>query len=251
MLNRYLLLTFTITFFFWGIIAVYTQSNQVPFGSSILMVAFYVVGVIGPPIAALITSKKSETKADFKEFLRSCYQPPKQWKGYLLIFIIIVIAALLPYVIVGGEQVAPVYNILLNIPLFILIGGLEEIGWRGIMQRELTKRFSLITSTLIVSVVWTTWHIPLFFIVGTYQYEHLSIPLFTISVISFSFLLSIIFYKTNSVFLCILAHAFYNSMLNVFINNESLLGELIVLIFVIFIFWVLTNKRTTSNSSIA
>lgn len=250
-INPYLLLAFTITYLFWGTIAVYTQMNQIPFGSVKWMVLFYIIGVIGPPIAGLITSKKFETKEDFKRFVRGCYLPPKQLKWYVFIFVIIGISALLPYVIVGGEQVAPVYYILLNIPLYILIGGLEEVGWRGIMLRELMKRFSLINSTLIVSVAWTAWHLPLFFILGTYQYEHLNISLFMISIISFSLLLSVIFYKTNSVFLCILTHAFYNSMLNVLINKQSILGELIVLVFAIFIFIMFVNNKRTENNKFA
>jgi membrane protease YdiL (CAAX protease family) len=56
------------------------------------------------------------------------------------------------------------------LPLFILTfcmtlliqGGNEEIGWRGFMQPELQKRFSPLVAALIVSVLWSLWHLPLF-----------------------------------------------------------------------------------------
>lgn len=173
-------------------------------------------------------------------------QPPKKIHWYIFIVVIVLVSSLFPYFIVGGEQVVPVLYMLLNIPLFILIGGLEEIGWRGFMLRELTKRISPFSSTLLVSIVWSVWHLPLFFIIGTYQYEYLNIPIFTISVISFSFLVSTIYYKTNSVFLCIITHAFYNSVLDVFINNQSLFGEIVVLAISLLIFWVFANNRHRS-----
>src|SRR5699024_2865062 len=170
-------------------------------------------------------------------------QPPKKLNWYIFIVIVVLVLALLPYFIVGGEQNVPMIYILLNIPLFILIGGLEEVGWRGFMLRELTKRISPFSSTLLVGVVWTVWHLPLFFIIGTYQYEYLNIPIFAISVISFSFLLSTVYYKTNSIFLCIITHAFYNSVLDVFINNQSLIGEIVVLVISLLIFWTFVNNR--------
>ena len=148
----------------------------------------------------------------------------------------------------GGEQIASALSILLQLPLFILIGGLEEIGWRGFMLRELSKRMPAFTSTLLVSVVWILWHLPLFFIIGTYQNEYLNIPVFSVSVISFSFLLSTIYYKTNSIFLCIMAHALCNSVLNVFVSNQSLAGEMIALCFAIFIYWLFTSNRKKSIS---
>lgn len=245
--NHYNQKIFTFIFFnnlsFLGMIAVYTQIKNIHFGSSIVLLIIYLLGVIGPAIAGIIVSKKSETKEDFRKFLKSCYQPPKKVTWYIFIVIIVLVLSLLPYFIVGGEQTVPVLYILLNIPLFILIGGLEEIGWRGLMLRELSKKMSPLSSTLLVGIVWSVWHLPLFFIIGTYQYEYLNIPIFTISVISFSFLLSTIYYKTNSIFLCIITHAFYNSVLDVFINNQTLIGEIIVLVISLLTFWIFVNNR--------
>lgn len=250
MVKRYLLVTFSITFLFWGTIAVYTQLENVPFSSSIIILILYLLGVIGPAIASIIVRKKHESREDFRKFLKSCYRPPKKIKWYLFVLIIVFVSSLLPYFIVGGEQVAPVLNILFSIPLFILVGGLEEIGWRGFMLLELSKRISAPISTLLVGVVWIVWHVPLFFIIGTYQYEHLNIFPFAISVISLSFLLATVYYKTNSIFLCIITHALYNSVLDVFIVNQSLFGEIIVFIFSLFVFFLFINKRNQAVISI-
>lgn len=41
-------------------------------------------------------------------------------------------------------------------------GGNEEPGWRGFLQPELQKRFNPLVAALIVAVVWSLWHLPLY-----------------------------------------------------------------------------------------
>jgi len=56
------------------------------------------------------------------------------------------------------------------IPLFLLSfiltalaqGGMEEPGWRGMLQPTLQKRFSPLAAALIVSLFWSLWHLPLY-----------------------------------------------------------------------------------------
>jgi membrane protease YdiL (CAAX protease family) len=48
----------------------------------------------------------------------------------------------------------------------------EEFGWRGFLLPRLQSRHNALVAGLIVGAAWATWHIPLFFIEGTSQYEH-------------------------------------------------------------------------------
>ncbi|MGE7907668.1 hypothetical protein ACQKNS_25230 [Peribacillus sp. NPDC094092] len=43
-LKKYLFSTFSITFLSWGMIAVYTQIKNIPFGSSIALYILYILG---------------------------------------------------------------------------------------------------------------------------------------------------------------------------------------------------------------
>ena len=45
--------------------------------------------------------------------------------------------------------------------IFLFIGVGEETGWRGFALPELQKRFSPLTASLIIGVIWAAWHIPL------------------------------------------------------------------------------------------
>jgi len=59
----------------------------------------------------------------------------------------------------------------LGLLLFILFFGPvpEEMGWRGYALDGLQNRWSSLFSSLILGVAWSLWHLPLFFIEGTYQ----------------------------------------------------------------------------------
>ena len=45
----------------------------------------------------------------------------------------------------------------------------EEIGWRGFALPTLARRRSALSAAIIVSVVWSAWHLPLFGITATYR----------------------------------------------------------------------------------
>ena len=47
----------------------------------------------------------------------------------------------------------------------------EELAWRGYALDGLQVKWNALTSSLILGVAWTVWHLPLFFIQGSYQYS--------------------------------------------------------------------------------
>ena len=79
----------------------------------------------------------------------------------------------LPQCIAGGyEKGAPIYALIVLIPMMIFGGGLEEAGWRYILQPELEEKCHYIVATIIVAVIWWLWHFPLFHINGVGQQGH-------------------------------------------------------------------------------
>jgi uncharacterized protein len=102
------------------------------------------------------------------------------WHWYMFTFLIVVAGTagqLVIYRLLGNTFNGTLFLTQLGIflPLLILGPLSEEIGWRGYALERLQTRWNALTSSLIVGLVWALWHLPLFMMVGTSQYE-LRIP---------------------------------------------------------------------------
>lgn len=245
--RNYLLLTFSSTFIFWGIIALYTQINKIAFNKSVFIMILYVLGVICPAISAIVIKKISSTKENYKLFLKNIISPSKKLIWYLIIIGIILAFKFIPYSIFGGKKIEKIYMIILMLPVYILIGGLEDIGWRGLLLHNLEKKFSAFISTIITGIIWIIWHLPLFFIIGTYQNLYSNYYTFALNTLGFTFILSAIYNNTKSIFMCILCHALLNSVSGVFIVNETLISSLSTLFIGIVIFVVFELNKKLKN----
>lgn len=79
----------------------------------------------------------------------------------LTVPLVTLVAAGLRTTLMGGGVLADVgalIPIILIWPLMAALG--EEIGWRGFLLPRLQHRFGILTSALIIGVVWGLWHLP-------------------------------------------------------------------------------------------
>ena len=53
--------------------------------------------------------------------------------------------------------------------MMLLLGPIEEFGWRGLAQPLLQRHVAPIWAGLIIGVVWGLWHLPAFYLSGTVQ----------------------------------------------------------------------------------
>ncbi len=114
------------------------------------------------------------------------------------------------------------------IPTFVLItlqAGLgEEIGWRGFATPKLMEKHSPLASSLIVGVVWASWHLPLYLVPGMVQNNlvhaigfPLTLVMYSSNVIAFAVVLSWMFVKTKgNLWLPVLIHGSINSFVAFF-----------------------------------
>jgi membrane protease YdiL (CAAX protease family) len=101
----------------------------------------------------------------------------------------------------------------------------EELGWRGYLQIELNKRFSLLGSSLIVGVIWGLWHLPLWFVSGFQGVNLLLyVVFFMVGLVSFSIIIGYVYGRGGNLLYAILLH----QMLN-FTGRLLEVDELIVL----------------------
>lgn len=93
----------------------------------------------------------------------------------------------------------------------MLGGGFEEGGWRGYLLPCLYKRYNIVFSSIVVSIIWVLWHIPYFFVSGSMQAEGSFLSYSIIGIIT-GFILTAIYLLTKSVLLCMLFHSWQNTI---------------------------------------
>ncbi len=157
-------------------------SNQLP---SWGVTALHYMGGAMPLVVTLIilfTQHDGTFRRDFWQRLTDPKRIKPIWWVVCLLYIPLKsgLAALIDMAL-GGWGIAPEeITRLLAQPLTILpallfwfiFGPLpEEPGWRGYALDGLQAKHGALVSSLIVGTVWALWHLPLFFIPGTWQAE--------------------------------------------------------------------------------
>lgn len=228
----YLIYTFLIMLMCWGICTI-CSLNGILLNENYLLYIPYLLGGWSPTIASFLALKKNNKVTNFIEWLKNVFDFKHNLISYIMV-IILGILFILPQCLVSGyENGAPLFAIIVMIPMMLFGGGLEEAGWRYILQPELEKKYKFIISTLIVSVIWWIWHLPLFYIQGVFQYGQNYLA-FGINVLGLAFALASIRKNTNSVWLCVLFHCIANSLSGIYIINDNILGNIVTTIILIF-----------------
>ncbi len=231
---KYISITFAITWICWWGLALLTNKNIIDSSQGIYTL-IHVIGGFGPTIAAIMVLPNKSVRAAL-EFIFS-YEKNSVW--YLLLF------CLMQGLIIGlasmetNPAIPWFVTPIVMISATILGGGNEELGWRGIMQPQLEKRFSFPIATLITGCVWMLWHVPLWFVVGASQ-QNMNFILYVIYGLILSFWLATIHKKTKSIFFCCIFHGFSNLMLSFFvikINWVLILGLITSLVFTILLYY--------------
>lgn len=137
---------------------------------------------MGPLIAALVLTYTREDRATRRDFWVRAYDIRRirwPWSAVtLLVHPVIILSAFGLGAALGDPP--PLLNpradsltSLLTLAFFVFwFGPLpEELGWRGFALDRLQIRQNALVASLILGSVWALWHVPLFFIPGTFQYE--------------------------------------------------------------------------------
>lgn len=223
---RFYFTCFVTTWSFWIAAAIASKTPNDNGLSALLML----LGLIAPSVTAIATVLTSGCKAlkqDLKRKIVGFYRlKPYNIALAILLFAAIVTVSILVSALFGGslEQFSFTEDFSFSIGgtsafLTILLASvIEETAWRGYGEDAVGSYFSWFTESIIFGSIWALWHLPLFWIEGTYHYglKELGpyyILNFLISVIPMNFLTTWVYVKNNrSMLACIILHLFVNTM---------------------------------------
>lgn len=250
---RFYVIVFALTWFFW-LLAVLAVEDTIMYLSMFM-------GLISPATVAVITvftSKSQSLKQDFKRKIIGFYRiNPLYIVIAVCVFALVVFVSIGTSLLFGGEisQFSFTQDFSFSIAgssallTILLASTIEELGWRGYGEDAVGAYHSWFNESIIFGVIWACWHLPLFWIPGTYQYGLKEMGIiyvlnFLLSVIPLDFLQTWVYVKNNrSMLATIIFHLFINIMQEKI--NMSAQTKCIETIFVIIaaVIIVLTNKE--------
>ena len=236
---KYLLWTFSIMMVCWGS-CLLCSFNGISLTDNYLLFVPYLLGGWSPTIASFISFKNNNQTKSFKEWIANVFDFKHNVFSYFMVAILGVLSIFPQCLISGYKSGAPLYAIVFLIPMMLFGGGLEEVGWRYILQSELEKKCNFIISTLLVSIIWWLWHFPLFYIRGVAQFGQ-NYFAFGINVLGLSFALASVRKTSGSVWLCVLFHCIVNSLCSIYIVNDNIGGDISSTVIMILVSLVLVK----------
>ena len=169
-------LTFAWTWSFWGL-AILSQQPMGEFPVPLLVA----LGGIGPMVAGIALTYLTREKEYQHEYWKRIFDFKRisvSWLAVTLLTVpILTTLAVVLNSLTGGTGLSlePRFQSdllsILPFAVFTLFFGPvpEELGWRGYALDSLQVKYNALVSSLILGILWTIWHAPLFFIPESYQ----------------------------------------------------------------------------------
>jgi len=182
-LVTFLAITFLIT---WGLIGVYVVAPGIAsatFGEISGSHPFFFLATWSPAIAAFAVVLLHSGMPGVRAFVTRLlfWRGSVGWAAFILLFLPLVFVA--GSLIKGGPVLAPVPPegvgaVVAVLFMMLMLGPIEEFGWRGVMQPLLQRHMAPIWAGLIIGATWGFWHLPAFFLAGVVFADWNFLPFF-------------------------------------------------------------------------
>lgn len=173
MLQRFFTLVFLLG---WGIgvlMVVFMDRVEAVFGEIGYTNPVFILLVYSPGISGLYLVWRAHGVEGLKRFLRrlALWRMPLGWWALLVVGIPVVFyaGALLKGGIDDPWPFDRWYEVFPALLAALMIGPMEEFGWRGVALPLLQRRYSPFWASIVLGAVWGVWHAPAFLMSGTPQ----------------------------------------------------------------------------------
>ena len=197
----------------WGLLAAFLAWRapiEALFGPMGYTNPLFVLAVYAPAIAGLFVVWRLHGARGLGGFVRrlGLWRMPWPWWALLV--------AGLPAVMFAGAAIkgtwpaafpfSPWTGVLPALLTTLVIGPIEEFGWRGVALPLLQQRLAPLWAGLLLGAVWALWHVPAFFLAGTPQSDW-SLPGFVLGCVALSVILTPMFNASGgSLLVAVLFH---------------------------------------------
>lgn len=166
---------------FWLLLSIFAGQGL----TTTVGTAFGILGLLGPMVAGITFTHLTRDRQGRRDYWARVFNPgriPARWVPIIVLLAAALMLAAALIDLATGGALAPYHKavepflskpaMLVPFTLNIFFVGPfpEEFGWRGYVLDRLQERWSALEASLVLGVVWSLWHLPQFFMQGTYQY---------------------------------------------------------------------------------
>lgn len=228
------------------------------------------IGGLGPLLAAILLVFRNYPADERREFCRRLCDPRRVgWRWWLAIPALAAGPTVIGWLATSqgdfsvGVSSTGAASVGVVVWLVFAAGAalVEEPGWRGYALDALLERHSMVVSSAVLGSVWAMWHLPQFFLEGTYQHDEVGFAtglfwMFMTAIVAQTFLYVWVVTNTGgSILAAIVFHALTN------LAGETLspspTGELVALIIwvaaaaILGVYWWRSQGLSKANRQLA
>lgn len=183
----FLAITFGIT---WGLVCLlilFQSKIEAVFGELSAKNPLFILAVYAPAIAAFVLVLWHSGLTGFRRYLSRLFLWKVHWGWYAYLIVVIPLLFYMGAALKGTLFDDPFpftswQQLLMAMGFMLVLGPVEEFGWRGVALPLLQQHFAPIWASLILGVIWGVWHLPAFYLSGTPQSAWSFFPFFIGSV---------------------------------------------------------------------